>query len=93
MLNNLIGNNKYLAGQHVTLADFSALPIAVFLQKLNFDLSEFANIKKWMNTVFAEQPHILEIAEKADGFEEIMERFKQIPSQNFRAAWISFSFT
>ena len=77
MLNNLIGNNKYLVGDHVTLADFSGFIIAVYLHKIHFDLNEFANIKKWMKTVSAEQPHIVKIAENFDGFEEIKERVKQ----------------
>ena len=77
MLNNLIGNNKYLTGDHVTLADFSAFITAFYLQKINFDFNEFANIKKWINTISAEQPHIVEIAGRFDGYEEFRDRFKQ----------------
>ena len=79
LLNTLIGDKKYLTGDHVTLADYSIFIVGFYLENKckSFDLSEFPNVKKWVETLSNEHPHAVEILSNLDGIEEFRAAIKQ----------------
>ena len=79
LLNTLIGDKKYLTGDHVTLADYSIYIVGSYLEKQcpALDLSEFPNVKRWVQTLSNEHPHAVEIVSNTDGIEELREAIKQ----------------
>ena len=79
LLNTLIGDKKYLTGDHVTLADYSIFIFGLYLEKhcSTFDMNEFPNVKKWIETLSNEHPHVVEIVSNFDGIEELKAAIKQ----------------
>ena len=81
LLNTLIGNKKYVAADHLTIADLSLYPIAANLQGFmaseGLDLNQFPNLKKWLETISAEHPQLFEIASKMDGLEELKAKIQK----------------
>ena len=81
LLNTLIGNKKYIAADHLTIADLSLYSIAANLQGFmaleGLDLNEFPNLKKWLETMSAEHPQLFEIASKMDGLEELKAKIQK----------------
>lgn len=59
-MNQLIGGNKFLTGDQLTIADLS---IAAFNHQLPefYDLTDYPNIKRWLSTVSTELPYFEEI--------------------------------
>ena len=80
-LNTLIGNKKYVAADHLTIADLSLYSIAANLQGFmaseGLDLNQFPNLKKWLETISAEHPQLFEIASKMDGLEELKAKIQK----------------
>ena len=77
LLNTLIGDKKYLTGDHVTLADYAIFINGIHLEKIDFDLTEYPNVKKWIKTLSTEHPDAVEIASNFDGIDEVKERVKK----------------
>ncbi|CAG2107676.1 unnamed protein product [Medioppia subpectinata] len=53
----LIGQNKYLVGDNVTIADLSLLSMWVYLEKYGIDISPYANFQRWAAGLRAELPY------------------------------------
>ena len=77
LFNTFIGDQKYLTGDHVTLADYAISTTAIHLEKMNFDLTEYPNVKKWMKTLSTEHPDVIKVASNFDGIDEVKERLKK----------------
>ena len=71
LLNTLIGHQKYSIGDHVTLADYAIFITTIHLEKMNFDLIEHPNVKKWIKTLSTEHPDVINVASNFDGIDEI----------------------
>ncbi|XP_030373540.1 glutathione S-transferase 1-1 isoform X2 [Scaptodrosophila lebanonensis] len=67
---------KYVAGEHVTIADFALISATLCLEAISFDLSPYSLVQKWYATFKAEYPELWEIANS--GMQEIHE-FEQNP--------------
>jgi len=65
LLDQFIGDNKYVAGTHLTIADISILMGATLFTFANYDLSDYPNVKEWYERVPSELPHFAEIADRA----------------------------
>ena len=59
LMDELIGSNKYLTGDHLTIADLSI--VALNNQLPNFyDMTNYPNIKRWLSTI-SELPYFGQI--------------------------------
>ena len=47
LLDQLIGSNKYLAGNDLTLADLSVLATLSYTDIAKYDLSDYKNVERW----------------------------------------------
>ena len=61
LLNQLIGDKKYLVGDQVTLADLSVLATTWSLISNDHDLTEIPNFKRYATTLSKELPYFEEI--------------------------------
>ena len=84
LLNTLIGNKKYVAADHLTIADLSLYSITSLAANLQsfmvleaVDLNQFPNLKKWLQTIQAEYPHLFKIASTTDGLEELKAKIQK----------------
>ena len=57
LLNDLIGDKKYLVGDHLTIADLSVSATTSSLQTFGQDLSEYPNLKRWLLDIKAVVPY------------------------------------
>lgn len=46
-LNTFLGDSKYAAGDHVTLADISLVATVSSFEVAEFDISKYANVQRW----------------------------------------------
>ena len=80
-LNTLIGNNEYVATDHLTIADLSFYSmreqIFSFAEAEKLDLNQFHNYKKWFDRITTEHPHLVEIASRMDGIDELLDKLKK----------------
>jgi GST-like protein len=53
VLNGRLGENEYLAGPEVTIADFATLPWVFRHDWQQVDLGDYPNVKRWYNTLMA----------------------------------------
>lgn len=53
---------KYVAANHVTIADFALITSTMCLDIVNFDLSKYSHVQKWYETFKAEYPNLYAIA-------------------------------
>ena len=49
-----IADGKFIAGDHMTIADMSAVACVTFLEPINFDFSPFPKIQEWVAKMKAE---------------------------------------
>ena len=62
LLDTLIGSNKYVAGNDLTIADFSVLASTSVLEIKDFkDLDEYPNVKRWFDGLRKELPYYEEV--------------------------------
>jgi len=61
LLDALIGDNKYLVGNNLTIADLSVLSTTVFLEKMDFDVKDYPNFKRWTATLSQQLPYFQDI--------------------------------
>ena len=47
LLDQLIGSNKYLAGNDLTLADLSVLATLSYTDIVKYDMSAYKNVERW----------------------------------------------
>ena len=80
-LNTLIGNKKYVAADHLTIADLSLYSMMGQLHGVaateKWDLNQFPNLNKWFERIPAEHPHLVEIATNMNGIEELMAKLQK----------------
>ena len=76
LLNTLIGNKKYVAADHLTIADLSLYSMMGQVHGIaateKWDFNEFPNLNKWLERIPAEHPHLVEIATNMDQMEELI---------------------
>jgi len=65
LLDTFIGDNGYVAGKHVTIADISILSGATAFTIANYDLIDYPNVKEWYERIQIELPYFAELNEKA----------------------------
>ena len=53
VLDGRLGENEYLAGKEVSIADFATLPWVFRHDWQQVDLSEYPNVKRWYDTMMA----------------------------------------
>ena len=53
MLDGRLGENEYLAGGEVSIADFATLPWVFRHTWQEVDLEDFPNVKRWYDTLMA----------------------------------------
>jgi len=70
MFDNSLANQKYAAGNELTLADLSMLASLTMIEGFSYDMSEYKNITEWANRAKSELPYYDEINKEA------MEMFK-----------------
>ncbi|XP_054159967.1 uncharacterized protein LOC128958177 [Oppia nitens] len=62
VLNTYIGDNKYVAGDELTIADLSFLASLTMLSVNDYkDLEDYSNVKRWFNQLKNELPYFDEI--------------------------------
>jgi glutathione S-transferase len=71
LLDDSLANQKYVAGNELTLADLSVLASMTVFDGFNYDYSEFKNITEWNNRLKSELPYYDEVNKEA------MEMLKQ----------------
>ena len=60
-MNDLIGDKKYLIGDHLTIADLSVSATLSHQLILGCDLSEYPDLKRWLLDMKADVPYFDEI--------------------------------
>ena len=80
-LNTLIGNKKYVAADHLTIADLSLFSTMGQIKGISaaekWDLNEFPNLKRWLETLQDQHSELAEIASRMDGLEEWITKLKK----------------
>ena len=61
LADQLIGDNKYLTGDHLTIADLSILANTVFIIFSSVDLSGYPNFRRWANYLQTSLPYFADI--------------------------------
>ena len=61
LLDQLIGDNKFLTGSDLTIADFSVLATTQVLFFIEYDLTDYPNFKRWSTTHQSELPFYGEV--------------------------------
>ena len=61
LLDQLIGDNKYLTGNELTIADISVLASLALVEFFKVDLSEYSNLSRWHSSLKSELPYYEEI--------------------------------
>ena len=64
IVNDLLGDNKYLTGNHLTIADLSVLAQLHDISTAGYDLKDMPNMKRWITTLKSELPYYEEINEE-----------------------------
>jgi len=57
IVDQLIGNNKYLTGNTLTLADLSMVATMHILDYIGYDLTKYPNFKRWFTNLQFELPY------------------------------------
>ena len=80
LLDDSLSNQKYVAGNELTLADLSVLASLTLFDGFDYDYSEFKNITEWSNRLKSELPYYDEVNKEAT------EMFKQFVATKLAAA-------
>lgn len=70
LLDLFLQDNEYVAGDQLSVADIVLATSAVCYTTIDFDMSKYKNVERWLNKIAAEVPKYNEIVD--DG----LERFK-----------------
>jgi len=65
LLDTLIGSNGYVAAKHLTIADLSLLSGSAIFSAVNYDLSDYPNVKQWYEKLQNELPYVKPMYERA----------------------------
>ena len=64
LLDQLIGDNKYLTGSELTIADLTVLMTVGGLHFTQYDLTDYPNFKRWSTELPSELPFYGEVNDK-----------------------------
>lgn len=82
LLDKLIGQNKYVTGDNLTIADLSIFAGLSIFPVINFDYSEYQNVKRWYDDLMKENPIISELNKKVtEGLAEFQQKVKKLLAQ------------
>ena len=82
LLDKLIGQNKYVTGDDLTIADLSIFAGLSIFPIINFDYSEYPNLRRWYDDLMKEHPIISELNKKVtEGLAEFQQKIKKLISQ------------
>ena len=84
LLDQLIGNNKYLAGNDLTLADLSVLATLSYADIAKYDMSAYKNVERWRSQLKKEVKSYDEINVFTD--EEIKVAFEKFAAKQAKKA-------
>lgn len=77
MLETLIGQNKYLAGDKLTIADLSIFGGLSIFPVIHFDYSEYHNVKRWYDDLLEKHQVINELNKKVtQGLAEFQQKVR-----------------
>ncbi|CAG2117079.1 unnamed protein product [Medioppia subpectinata] len=78
-INTLIGANRYLTGDQLTIADLSLLSLTSYIDKGSIDISPYPNYQRWVQTLQQELPYYDEINNipKAD-WDESLDKYRAL---------------
>ncbi|CAG2104324.1 unnamed protein product [Medioppia subpectinata] len=76
LLDQLIGDKRYLTGEHLTIADLSLLAATSYPDWNDFDLSDYPNYKRWYNTLKNELPYYQEINDLKEEWKTAIANYK-----------------
>ena len=79
LLNTLIGDKKYVVGDHLTIADLSLFANASYIDWLQMDMSETPNVSNWIKRIRNEYRYVNDIVAQYNDFEELKASLKQHP--------------
>ncbi len=82
LLDTLIGDNKYVAGTHLTIADLSLLASSTGFTVSDYDLSDYPNVKEWFERLQTELPYFDEInGNLKEEFKAVVENMRKTSPQ------------
>ncbi len=61
----MIGSNGFVAANHMTIADLCLLSSSTIFSYVNYDLSDYPNVKQWYEKLQNDLPYFKEINERA----------------------------
>ena len=61
LMDQLIGDNKFLTGSNLTIADLSIVATTSILDFMEFDVSDYPNFKRWFSTLKSELQYFNEV--------------------------------
>ncbi len=76
LVDTMIGSNGFVAANHMTIADLSLLSGSTIFSYVNYDLSDYPNVKQWYEKLQNDLPY----------FKEVNERAKQAMDERIRNA-------
>ena len=79
LLNTFIGDKKYVAGDHLTIADFSLFSSASYFDWVQMDLNEAPNVSNWIKRIKDEHSYANEVSTQFDGMDELKVALNQNP--------------
>ena len=84
LADQLIGDQKYVTGDELTIADLSLLAITSMLHIFQFDVTDYPNFKRWLSSIKSELPYYAEINEFEPAYlQQLMDKYaKQKQTQN-----------
>jgi glutathione S-transferase len=65
LLDTMIGSNGFVAANHMTIADLSLLSSSTIFSYVNYDLSDYPNVKQWYEKLQNDLPYFKEVNERA----------------------------
>lgn len=77
ILNQLLESRPYVAGDHVTIADFSILQSISTLDAYSYKMRPYPAVQKWYKKLQAELPYYDECMK--DGVQELRKMVKPVP--------------
>ncbi len=78
LLDTLIGDNKYVAGTHLTIADLSFLASSTVFLATDYDLSDYPNVKEWLERLQTELPYFDQInGNLKEEFQAVVEHIRK----------------
>ena len=78
IMDDLIGQKKYLTGNELTIADLSILANTVMLDLTKYDVSEYTNFNRWRAQLKNELPYYEEVNHFEEAYlQDIIKKHKE----------------